>query len=46
MRHMPRILEKNEIWKDVVEEATIHTGALDECISATTAFWNKIKGSA
>lgn len=46
MRHVPRILEKNEIWKEVVDEAIIYPDALDECTNATTDFWNKIKGSA
>jgi len=31
-------------WIEALDEAEIHTDALDECITATETFWNKVKG--
>jgi hypothetical protein len=44
MKHMPRILEKGETWKEVVDDITIDQDALDECAVATETYWNTIKG--
>lgn len=31
-------------WLEALDEAEIHTDALDECITANENFWNKVKG--
>lgn len=46
MKHMPRILEKGETWKEVVEDITVDLDALAECAVATETYWNEIKGAA
>jgi hypothetical protein len=43
MRHQPRMLEKGEHWRDVVDSVKTNNSALEECISANEQYWNKVK---
>lgn len=43
MKHPPTILEKGENWRTAADRTTVYNTALDECISATESFWNKIR---
>jgi hypothetical protein len=44
MRHQPYFLGKGEHWKDYIEQVPTYNNAIDECISATETYWNKVKG--
>lgn len=44
MKHQPRILEKGEHWRNVVDSIVPATTALDECIFANEKHWGKVKG--
>jgi len=44
MKHTPRILNKGEDWKNVLdEEYSYDQDPLEDCISATENYWNRIK---
>lgn len=43
MRHRPYILDKNENYKDVIDQTNIYGSALDESIAATEQFWRTIQ---
>lgn len=43
MKHQPAFKNKKITWQEAAEQAKVHTGALDECISATQNFWNRIR---
>lgn len=43
MKHKPAFKNKKGTWQDAADSAQIHTGALDECIAANQAFWDRIK---
>lgn len=43
MRHRPYILDKNENYKDVIDQTHIYGSALDESIAATEQFWRTIQ---
>jgi hypothetical protein len=42
-KHPPLILDKNDHWKTVLDQAPIHGAALDECIDATEKYWEDVK---
>jgi hypothetical protein len=43
MKHTPLLLNRDQDWKDVVDQVKIRNGALDDCRHATKTFWEKIK---
>jgi hypothetical protein len=43
MKHKPHFLGKGEYWRDYVDLVPVYNTALDECISATERFWEKVK---
>jgi hypothetical protein len=43
MKHSAYLLDKNESWKEGVEQAEMHSDALSECIAKTEEYWNSIK---
>lgn len=43
MKHPPYFLGKNETWKDYADACEVYNTALDECITATQNYWNKVK---
>ena len=44
IRHKPYFLGKGEFWKDYVNNIPVYNNALQECISVTEQYWNKVKG--
>lgn len=44
MKHKPYFLNKGDFWKDYVNNVPVHNTALDECITVTQQYWNKVKG--
>lgn len=44
MRHQPYFLGKGDFWKDEVNNIPVYKTALDECITATQQYWNKVNG--
>ena len=43
MKHRPLFLGKGELWSKYIDKAPVYTTALDECISTTEQYWNKVK---
>jgi hypothetical protein len=43
MKHNPLFLGKGELWSNYVDKINVHPTALDECISTTERYWNKVK---
>ena len=43
IKHQPYILDKNDIWKEVISQVPVYETALDECVSRTEEYWNSIK---
>jgi hypothetical protein len=43
MRHQPYMLNKGEIWRNMVESVPTYPSALDECIGVTENYWKKVK---
>ena len=43
MRHRPAFLNKGEFWRDCVSNVTDYPNALEECITATQEYWEKVK---
>jgi len=43
MKHYPVLVERQELWREHIDTAVIHDTALEECISATTSYWNSVK---
>ena len=43
MKYPPITISKKESWKDVVDKATIYDQALEDCRSATRAYWQEIQ---
>lgn len=43
MKHKPLFLNKGQLWSNYVDNINVHPTALDECISVTEQFWNRVK---
>jgi hypothetical protein len=43
MKHKPYFLSKGDYWKDYLNQIPVYNNALEECISATEEYWNKVK---
>jgi len=43
MRHQPYLLEKNENYRDILDDVPIYGSALDESIAATENFWRSVQ---
>ena len=43
MRHKPYHLGKGDLWKDHVHSIPVFNTALEECISVTEKYWNRVK---
>jgi hypothetical protein len=43
MRHSPYMLNKGEIWRNIIDAVPTYSSALDECIGVTENYWNKVK---
>ena len=44
MKHLPVFAGKKASWRDMVDQAVIHRGAIEECRQATQNAWSKIQG--
>ena len=44
MKHQPYFLGKGDFWKDEVNNIPVYNNALEECITVTEQYWNKVKG--
>lgn len=43
MKHKPLFIGKGDFWKNVVNRVPVYDTALEECISVTEQYWNKVK---
>lgn len=43
MKHAPYFLGKGEYWKDIIGSVPVYRNALDECVSATESYWNRVR---
>jgi hypothetical protein len=44
MKHRPAFSNKKTPWREAIEHATVHHGAIDECRQATQTAWARIQG--
>lgn len=43
MKHGPWLLNRDQDWKEVVDQVEVYNDSLDDCRDATVAFWERIK---
>ena len=43
MKHKPLFIGKGDFWKNVVNRVPVYDTALEDCISVTEQYWNKVK---
>lgn len=43
LKHMPRFLNKDTSWEQLVASASVYNDALDECVDVNQQFWNQVQ---
>ena len=43
LKHQPAFVDTAQDWRNAIDNAVVHNDALDECRSATQAFWDGIR---